>query len=299
MLGPYQSLWEAQATDKALRLRRGGGIVTSLLVYALQQGLIDEAAVITASDRRPWAQPILARTPAEVMAAAGSKYALVSYGPLVQQLGARSALVGLPCQLRAYRQRPFCKLGLFCGLNLAPRGLDYLLRQLGVDPEQVATLDYRAPEVAGLLVTLKDGRQVRYGSYAWLAYFFSYKGCLRCTDLTNHHADIAVGDRRPGWSSVIVRTARGASLWQAALEAGVIQATPLDEASFVAHLTTTYLQKEQLGGFSTSRWVRVRGRWIEWLPLPVLKRVGRLIFRDARRQQRTLCATPSSDEPSN
>lgn len=295
MLGEYRSLWEAQSCREVLRARGGGGIVTALLVHALEQGSIEEALVVTASEQEPWAQPVIVGTAEQLVAAAGSKYLFVPYGKLVNQLGPRSALVGLPCQTKAYRERPFLKIGLFCGLNLAPRGRDYLLRQLEVDKEQIDSLDYRAPG-GGLLIQLKDGRQVRYGTYAWLAYFFSYKRCLKCLDQTNHYADISVGDRRPGWSSVLVRSARGEALFRSALEAGCIRAKQLDKSTFIGSLTSPFLQKELRGGYINTRLVRVRGRWIEMLPLSLLKRLGRLVYRYTRRQGRSSCATPSSGQ---
>jgi len=277
VLGDYESLWEAQARDERLRVRNGGGIITSLLLYGLEKGLITEALAVRGSPREPWAEPTIARTADEILATAGSKYTFVPYGPLVDGLGRSSAVVGLPCQTRAYRDRDLLKLGLFCGLNLSPRGLEYLLRHLGVDSQDIESLDYRAPG-GGLLVKLKSGEEIRYGGYAWLAYFFSYKKCIYCTDYSNHCADVAVGDRRPQWSSVIVRTQRGKELFLGALRDGYIQAKSLSADDLVSGLMSPFFQKEMRGGYISTPWVRVRGRWAESLPLPVTKRLGSLIL---------------------
>lgn len=277
MLGAYDSLWEAQSTSKSLRSRGGGGIITTLLIYALEKGSITEALVVRASSKEPWAEPFIAKTPDEVTAAAGSKYVFVPYGSLARRLGDRSALVGLPCQTRAYQEKDFLKLGLFGGLNLSPRGLRYLLRQLGIDPKEIKTLDYRASG-GGLLVRLRSGEVVRYKGYSWLAYFFSYKQCIRCTDNTNHQADVSVGDRRPEWSNVVVRTERGKELFMHASRDGYIQANLLSLDDFMAKVQSPFYQKELRGGYINTTFVRVRGKWVEYLPLPLLRILGKLIF---------------------
>ncbi len=284
MIGPYDSLWEAQAFCDRLR-SRGGGVTTALLVYALGKGIINEALVVGSSDEEPWARAFVATTPEQVIAAAGSKYTLVSYGRMADVLGHSSAVVGLPCQIRSYRSGSFLKLGLFDGLNLSPRGMRYLLNQLGIEPLQVRSLDYRAPG-GGLLVELRDGRIVRYGGYAWLAYFFSYKQCIRCTDNTNHHADISIGDRKPEWCNVIVRTQRGKELFLGALQEGHVRAHLLSLEAFLKGVQTPFFQKELRGGYCSTRLVRARGKWIEHLPLPVLRSAGGLIYRWQRIQAR-------------
>ncbi|MCD6519365.1 MAG: Coenzyme F420 hydrogenase/dehydrogenase, beta subunit C-terminal domain [Anaerolineae bacterium] len=283
MLGQYISLWEAQSLRPELRARNGGGIITTLLCYGLEQGLIDQALAVRAASQPPWAEAVIVKTSKEALETAGSKYVFIPYRRLVDKLTPSSALVGLPCQIRAYRKRPFLKLGLFCGLNLSPRGMDYLLKQLRVSPEEISALDYRAPG-GGLWIKLRNGREIRYPSYAWLAYFFSYPKCLRCTDYLNHQADIAVGDRRPEWSSVIIRTERGRALFEGAIEAGLVRAVPLSEQLFTSSLMSPFYQKEFRGGYQSLPFVRVRGKWIEHLPLRLLRRIGLLIFRYTKRE---------------
>jgi len=285
VLGDYCYLYESRATDSALRVRRGGGVVTALLLDALERRKIDEALVTQSASSPPWAAPVIARTADEIRAASGSKYTRVSLNRLVSSLGKRSALVGLPCQTRALARRTSAiRVGLFCGLGLSPRGIRYLLRHLGVSEEDVATLDYRAPG-GGLHVRLSSGREIRYDSYYWLSYFFSYKDCLACTDFSNHKADIAVGDRTPGWSNVIVRSERGGKLFAAAISRGAIEARELTYEEFLAKTTSSLAQKEAFGGYRNCRLVRTYGRWIEHVPLRILRSAGMLIYRRTRRLQ--------------
>lgn len=278
MLGQYISLWQAQSLRENLTTRGGGGIVTTLLVYALEKGIITEALVVRSSNKEPWAEAVIARTLDEVTGAAGPKYVFVPYGDMIEKLAHKSGVVGLPCQIRAYRKRDFLKLGLFGGLNLSPRGLDYLLAQLRIDKEDIAALDYRAPG-GGLLVKLRGGEEIAYGGYSWLAYFFSYEKCIRCTDNTNHAADISVGDRPWQRSSVVVRTERGKELFLSAVSDGYVSANPLTKDEFVAGVQSPFFQKELRGGYINTKLVRVRGKWVEYVPLPVLRLVGLLLYR--------------------
>ncbi|MEM2914918.1 MAG: Coenzyme F420 hydrogenase/dehydrogenase, beta subunit C-terminal domain, partial [Candidatus Bathyarchaeia archaeon] len=239
-------------------------------------GIIDEALVVKRANKEPWALPAIARTPNEIIEAMGSKYTFVSFDNIVKKLSSNSAIVGLPCQIRRY-QNAYFKLGLFCGLNLSPRGIDYLLKKLGVKKEEIKALDYRAPE-GGLLVELKNGSKLTYKNYSWLAYFFSYSKCLYCKDNTNHYADISVGDRKPEWCNVIIRTQNGEEIFMRAEKEGYIKINSLTKEDFLTRTMSPLFQKELRGGYINTKLVRVRGRWIEFLPLNVLRFMGNLIY---------------------
>ena len=282
-LEPYRSLWEVQSTDPTLRVRGGGGIVTTLLAFLLERGLIQKALVVGNSSTAPWAEAKFIATRQEAYAAAGSKYQRIAYGALAKQIDARTAVVGLPCQIRSLNEKPVAlRLGLFCGINLSWRGVQYYLKQNRVDLDDVERVDYRAPG-GGMLVTLRDGSFRRLPPYAWLAYYFSTEACLRCMDHTNQCADLAIGDRRPEWSTVIVRTAVGQKALADAIEAGRIVGKEISLDDFLAKTTSPLLQKELYGGYIRDPWVRVRGRWIEWVPLRVLGVLSQIIVKRHRR----------------
>lgn len=234
--------------------------------------------MVKSSKQEPWAKPIIAKTTSEVIEAAGSKYCFVPYRVLVNELCDDSAIVGLPCQIRAHKDLGILKLGLFCGLNLSPRGLDYLIEKLGINKEDISELEYRTPG-GGLSIRLKNGKKVKYDWPFWLAYFFSYRRCLYCTDYTNHHADISVGDRRPEWSNVIIRTKKGKDLFMKAVEDGYIRAYAITQKQFLAKTTSSLIQKEVKGGYINTKLVRVRGNWIRHVPLSILRLMGLLIYR--------------------
>jgi coenzyme F420-reducing hydrogenase beta subunit len=283
LLGPYRSLWEAQSTDPALRARNSGGVVTTILAFLLERGRIEKGLVVGSSCVPPWAEAKFVSSPQEAYAAAGSKYQRIAYGALTKQIDDRTAVVGLPCQIRSLNDRPTAlRLGLFCGINLSWRGIRYFLRQNRVDIDEVQQVDYRAPG-GGMRVTLRDGSFRKLPPYAWLAYYFSTEACLRCADHTNHGADLSVGDRRPQWSTVVVRTAVGQQVLSDAIAAGRIAGNQISLDEYLAKATSPLLQKELCGGYIRDPWIRVRGRWIEWVPLRVLGFLSRRIIKRHRR----------------
>jgi coenzyme F420 hydrogenase subunit beta len=88
-LGVFQECYMARTKVKAIDEQAvAGGVLTTLLTYALESGLIDAAVVAGFDEERPWiAVPKVANTPKELAAAAGSKYQ-----PHPQILGLREAV---------------------------------------------------------------------------------------------------------------------------------------------------------------------------------------------------------------
>lgn len=275
MLGEFRRLYQARTRIEELRTHRGGGdVVTTLLVYALEKGIIGQALVTKMSELEPWrAVPIIATSREEIVQSSGSKYVFVPHAALRRQM-ASGAVVGLPCQISRCPEK-LLRIGLFCGLNSSPRALDYALRKHGISKPDIQHLDYRAPHRVRLAVELTDGN-VKYIKMAALPLFFPYSMCLPCTDFSSHNADVSVGDRCfKGWSTVVVRTERGEELFRKVVEDCYIEADPISKKDIVATRTSSMLQKEIAKGYINTRFVRVRGRWIEAVPFRVLDLLGR------------------------
>lgn len=275
-LGNIISIYEGQTNIKELISKRGGGdIVTTLLVYSLEKRIIDKALVVKMSEKEPWkAIPFIAKTKKEIISASGSKYTFVPNYHLLEQLDEKSAIVGLPCQINTCVNKKIFKLGIFCGLNFSPMILEYLFKKMKVEKKDIESLDYRSPTTKAFTVKLKNGEKKSIAGYSSLAYFFLQKKCLFCKDYSNHFADISVGDRRPGWSVIIVRTEKGRDIFSKALRNGYIKAKKINKEDFLKKRMTPLMQKEKRGGFINSRFVRPRGKWIESVPFPILKHLG-------------------------
>ncbi|GAH11934.1 unnamed protein product, partial [marine sediment metagenome] len=109
LLGNFQKITAAKSTDNnILDHAQNGGVVTTLLIHALNTGLID-GVLMANKDENWYPKPFIAITPEEVIRAAGSIYAMIPtlsiykesvYKYKIENLG----FVGLPCQIQAVRK---------------------------------------------------------------------------------------------------------------------------------------------------------------------------------------------------
>lgn len=216
LLGNYLNCYIGHATDYDIRYNSAsGGLVTALLIFALEEGLIDGALVTRMRDDRPLEpEPFIARTRAEIVSASKSKYCPVPANIALKEIlkakdGERFAVVGLPCHIqgirkaemanRRLRERISLHLGLFCAHTGTFLQTDFILQKHCVDRERVIQLDYRGSGWPGrMTIDAKDGTQrcVPYRKYAiWYAgWFFIPQRCTFCSDALAELADISFGD---------------------------------------------------------------------------------------------------------
>ena len=132
-----------------------GGIVTTLLLYALDSGIIDGALVVGRDNWAPVA--CVAKTRDEIMLAAGTKYGVV---PVLKELRAavvdhglsRICVVGSPCHIQSVRYLKHKGLplassvkltvGLFCRENYEYTCLAQKVRAKGMDMQQCRQTGY-------------------------------------------------------------------------------------------------------------------------------------------------------------
>ena len=258
MLGHWRSIWVGYSADPRVR-RAGasGGVLTTVGVCLLEEGLVDGVIALGPDPERPYrSKPVIARTPDEVKACAQSKYTVHPVLTILSELRKapareRYALVGLPCQIHAVRKlqaagNPEVRkiayvLGSYCGNILQFGAVRNFLRLYGVDDlRRVVDLQYRAGEWPGKMrVKLDDGRVFEmpkfYANY--LIPFYILPRCLTCTDLTAEFADLSAGDawapvyeeRGKGFSLVMARTEKGQRLLETLLERGLMEAEPISE----------------------------------------------------------------------
>jgi coenzyme F420 hydrogenase subunit beta len=267
LIGPYTSLCRAHAADPAAReAGSAGGVVTALLLSALDQGLIDGALVVANSPEDP-SRPraTVARTPEEIRAAAQSKYCLAPVNALLGQIEGEErklAVVALPCQAHGLRLAQKLDLsithnvalviGLFCGFNVRYEGTSYLLRKLGMRPEEVRTLEHRGgPWPGGFRAVTGDGREgfIPKHHYTYVHLMYAPEGCWYCPDLAAEYADVSVGDYWTddvqGYSMVVGRTAAGQGLLDTAMARGdvVVEAISYDQVLASHQHLLTYKKK--------------------------------------------------------
>lgn len=250
-LGFQKKLLMARGLDPELVGRaQTGGVVSSLVALALEEGLVD-AAVLTqrGKDLVPSGRVVTHRE--EVLECAGSSYvaspslAALNKGPW--QGHERIAVVGVPCQISALEKmkssellqdspakRVVLSIGLFCTWALSHAPFISFLKQKLVS-EVVQSMDISPPPERILRVRTSAGmRQIPVEEIRP----FIQPGCALCADMTSELADLSVGtvEGEPGWNTLILRTRAGESLLERAISKGIldVKSLPSENAQHLA-----------------------------------------------------------------
>jgi coenzyme F420 hydrogenase subunit beta len=250
--GPVRALWEGYAADPEIRLAgSSGGVATALAAYCLEhEGMAGTLHVGARADVPYLNETRMSRTRAELLAAAGSRYAPASPCDrldLIEAADGPCVFVGKPCDVAAVRMarrvRPAldARVGLtvavFCAGTPTTRGTLEMLDRLGVrDPDRVESVHYRGdgwPGRARARTVDDPPGELRTLSYeqSWGDILQKHRQwrCYLCADHTGEFADVAVGDPwyrptggDPGRSLVLARTERGVRIVEAAVAAGAL-----------------------------------------------------------------------------
>jgi len=241
VLGNYLSCYIGHSTNEELRWKASsGGIVTTLLAFALREGIID-GAIVAVMDRCNIFRPkvMLARTEEEILFSMGSKYCPVPVGTAIKEIlkhKGRFAAVGLPCHLHGIRkaemlnealyEKVVLHVGLFCSHTINFKGTECLLEKIRINRDEVDCISYRGRGWPGeMSVCLKNGKEkaIPYKQFWDCLFglpFFTPWRCILCVDATSELSDISVGDpwlpgfknERFGKSVIIARTRKAEAL---------------------------------------------------------------------------------------
>ncbi len=216
-----------------------GGVVSAILVAALEAGDIDGALLARESPTERWKGVAhLARTAAEVIECGGSFYNqtmalghldLKGYDDLPSH--PRIAVVGTPCEIQGIRAMQshdwnrgsarvdavMLTIALLCTKSFDYEGL--MLRQLrdkrGLDLDQVGKVDV----IHGKMIVEDRQSQTMVCEPVRDFHGAALKGCDECADFLGRSADISVGSvgSPEGFSSVLVRSEVGARAFDRAV----------------------------------------------------------------------------------
>jgi coenzyme F420 hydrogenase subunit beta len=259
-LGSYREIVLAQATDPKIReLSHSGGVVTTILAQAMEDGMIDSAITSEAEAYAPLKlKPQINLVPDDVLSAVDSKFSPSSvakaFGNAVREYGkAKIAFVGVPHQVLAIRKLEAWEhkimgslqvtIGLFClwvfSLNQL---LGFLKKEYGIQHKDIIRMDltdeYDVYTSKGCLKVPLDK-----------VMFNILNKCKTCMDFTSELADISIGGASPlkDWSAVIIRTKKGESIFRNALDNGVIRVTKIEEQQdVIAHLLLMATHKKKI-----------------------------------------------------
>ncbi|MCW3980528.1 MAG: Coenzyme F420 hydrogenase/dehydrogenase, beta subunit C-terminal domain [Candidatus Bathyarchaeota archaeon] len=257
--GIYRRLTLARALDKQiLRTSQDGGVVSGLLAHALQNGIIEGAAISGLSSDKPLHPlPILAASRMDVLRNAGTRY---SYSPnlLALQEGIRQkkkslAFVGTPCQIHTLRRIQMFPLkkyasplqfavGLMCTESFTYDGLfkQYLEEDLGVDLRDVKKMNIKGK----ILVSLTSGETKSIPLSE--AKQYARVSCGRCSDFSAELADISTGGLGlSGWTFTILRTEKGERIFDEAVASGALETRSVDEEPFAQSLLRKLSERKQ------------------------------------------------------
>lgn len=215
LIGNHINCYIGHAVDHEIRYNSSsGGLVTALLIFALEEGLIDGAVVTKMSDDKPLEPEVfIARTKEEIVSASKSKYCPVPANVALKEIidakeGEKFAVVGLPCHIQGIRkaeqinkklkEKISLHIGIFCNHTPNFLGTELLLKKLKIKKGDVKKFDYRGEGWPGSMkVCLQDGELLLllpdYWCFVGSDFFFPTR-CLMCSDQTVELADISFGD---------------------------------------------------------------------------------------------------------
>ena len=248
-IGAYRTISSARTTEAAVaKVCTDGGVVTSLLRYALKKRLI-QGALVSRKIGPFGRQPFLATSPDELIEAAGTHFDEVqhldefgknysTYSPTIQGIKIigqrrldRIALVGTPCQIYTVRKMQVLNIlpadsivftiGLFCMKNFsfdakARAGLE---KKLGVKISDIVKFNIKDD----VIVTTVKGEVLHLPFEALDD--IARPACMACPDFANEFADVSVGGlgSPDGYTTTVVRTGAGQKLYNGARHGRLIK----------------------------------------------------------------------------
>jgi len=243
-LNYYREICTAQTNDDNIKeVAQDGGIVTTLLKTAFQEKLIDSVLTVGVTDKPHKPLPLYIENENDLLQTAGTKYANCPSFKIMHQSKSynRIAVVGTPCMMQALKKISFYpmnepyydniqfKIGLFCMESFDYNQIVELLEnEFQKFPNEVKKMDI---DKGKFYLFNKDGNSLNIPLKKIKKY--GRLGCFFCGDLTAEHADISVGSigSDSGWSTVIIRTKKGAELFQKAVDHNLIKKKEIKEGN--------------------------------------------------------------------
>jgi len=257
-VGPYFDYYAARSTlshkEAAFQY---GGVISALMLRAMEEGLINRAVVTKAVSNLP--VTVTVQSKKGIINAAGSKFALSPTNKEANKAAThtenRIGVVALPCQATGLRKRQLLPrddsvaegevtliLGLFCTWALGQQGwLSVVKKHIG--DAKVKRIDIPPPPANVMEITTnRKSYEIPLDEVRG----YIRPGCKVCLDMAAENADLSVGmvEGREGFNAVIVRTELGKRLIESAIKSGYIQTDQLDNERW-KHLIEASLDKKK------------------------------------------------------
>lgn len=245
-IGNYQSFNAGYSKNKRIRLESAsGGITTALLLYALDNRIIDKV-VIVKNDPNEIAKPVykITNSKEDIIESLQSKYIQVPLNDCIKEIlktDEKYGIVGLPCHIEGINlaqnlnkklsEQIIFKLGLFCGYSYSYDCLDTLIKRMKIEKNDISDfLGWRyGDNYPGFFsFRLKNGQK------SCLSFVnehnidvanFALFRCFLCIDGLCQLSDISLGDTTfsdDNSTFIISRTNMGEQLLKSAKKNGYI-----------------------------------------------------------------------------
>jgi coenzyme F420 hydrogenase subunit beta len=253
--------------DMVHQMGQDGGLVSAILIWAMEQGYIDGALTSYLEggpDSGSWkAVPGVATNRDEILAGAGSRYTYSANTLAIDEAREKGlsklALVGMSCQSSVPPVMWTRKVGKISKPIVFNIGL--LCSKTFDDAifEELFEAKYRLPKSEIVKMNIKGVFQIwmRDGSYHEInlkeCHAWTREGCTHCPDFAAEHADISTGGigKDNDWTLTIVRTDLGREIITRMIADGSIIARPGDEDPGAIALMRKLAEKS-------------RSRWPQW-----------------------------------
>jgi coenzyme F420 hydrogenase subunit beta len=234
----------ARATDPELHeAGQDGGLVSAILVWALEHDVIDAALVSgLEGDGSGWkAVPTVVRDRSGVLRTAGSRYTYsanpLAYAEAIEGGAERIALVGMGCQASAppvmaarragkVARRFVLSVGLMCSKTFDDSIFDELFdARYGLHRQDIEKMNIKG--VFQIWMRNGDYHEIPLKE----AHGWTREGCMACPDFSAEHADISTGGIGAfnDWTLTVLRTERGRELFAAMVDGGALETRPGDD----------------------------------------------------------------------
>lgn len=279
-LGVYEEIEFTQTRDpRVMERAQDGGFVTTLLLWALEEGIID-GAVVTREDPEQPCRPIpfVATTPEEILVSAGSWY---TYSPntlgLIDayEMGLRKvAFVGTPCQItplrklqvfdqrdlklvnpeernylhqyhhvQSFRDMIAFTVGLFCSETFV---FDGMMREYLEERHQIPLEDISKFNIKGKVEVHRRSTGEVMEFPLKDAFPYARPECSFCGDFSSEEADISAGGvGTRGWTMTLPRTKLGLELYEGVKRAGLLEVKPVSEFAKSVAIARKLAQKQR------------------------------------------------------
>lgn len=259
----HDNYYVGYSTDCDVRRNSSsGGLVTQLLIYALEKGFIDGALVTKMKKDKPLeSKPFIARTKEDIISASGSKFSPVAVNVALREVlnskqGEKFAVVGLPCHIHGIRKaekinaklkkKIVLHFGLFCNSYIPTFiGIKYFLEQIGIKNNEIKKIDYRRGEFPPGMMCIEHRVSTRVDHLTFwntifrLPFVFSPWRCTLCCDSMSDLSDASFGswwqeekNSKIGSTAIVCRNEIGEKIVNSASQERKISVLKIDSEIF-------------------------------------------------------------------